>query len=137
MSKCSLVFNVTISNIFFSFHCISFIIDVHLYLICILAFDTLFLYAEFTELKVEPVGKWFEKFQRCKANEFENPSLIHNSHLDGEDEESAEEIELEDNSAYLKKLDPKDWKVIILMNVPPYSLSNIVHKICNYSIDMS
>ena len=74
----------------------------------------LFLFLEFTELKVEPVGKWFEKFHLSKLNEFENPLTNENSHLDGDDEESSEEIELEDNSAYLKKLDPKDWKVTII-----------------------
>lgn len=65
---------------------------------------------EFTELKVEPVGKWFEKFQLSKVNEFENHLSVNNSHFDGDDEELSEEIELEDNSDYLIKLDPKDWK---------------------------
>jgi len=65
---------------------------------------------EFTEIKVEPVGKWYEKFQLSKANEYNNHLLVDNSNLDGDDEELSEEIELEDNSAYLRKLDPKDWK---------------------------
>lgn len=65
---------------------------------------------DFTEVKVEPVGKWYENFQLSKANEFTNHLLVDSSNLDGEDEELSEEIELEDNSSYLKKLDPKDWK---------------------------
>ncbi|KAG8181899.1 hypothetical protein JTE90_026058 [Oedothorax gibbosus] len=67
--------------------------------------------SEFTKIKVEPVGKWFEHFQAVKANEYKSHHPEENKPVDeDDDDDTSEDIELEDNSKYLKKLDPKDWK---------------------------
>lgn len=65
-------------------------------------------------MKVEPVGKWFEKFQLSKVSEFHDHLLGEITNLEDDDEELSVEIELEDNFDYLKKLDPKDWKVVTI-----------------------
>ncbi|KAF8781615.1 dnaJ homolog subfamily C member 2-like [Argiope bruennichi] len=67
---------------------------------------------EFTKVKVEPVGKWFEQLQAVKANEYSlhvtSGNLAENE--DEDDVSSEEDEHFEDNSDYLRKLDPKDWK---------------------------
>jgi len=68
---------------------------------------------DFTKVKVEPVGKWFAHFQEHKANEnnvhtFPKDALEINA--DDDDDDLSEDLELEENSEYLRKLNPKDWK---------------------------
>ncbi|GFS89032.1 dnaJ homolog subfamily C member 2 [Nephila pilipes] len=65
---------------------------------------------EFTKVKVEPVGKWFEHFQLIKANENDFHCSLGSAEENEDEDESSENIELEDNSDYLRNLDPKDWK---------------------------
>lgn len=67
--------------------------------------------SEFTKVKVEPVGKWFERFQVIKANEYQSHDPVEHQPEDEDEDDTSEDIELEDNSKYLRKLDPKDWKV--------------------------
>ncbi|XP_054715484.1 dnaJ homolog subfamily C member 2-like [Uloborus diversus] len=64
----------------------------------------------FTRVKVEPVGKWFENFLDNKSTEYNSHVTVDTSELIEDDEEFSEEIEIEENSEYLRKLDPKDWK---------------------------
>ncbi|XP_042907655.1 dnaJ homolog subfamily C member 2 [Parasteatoda tepidariorum] len=66
---------------------------------------------EFTKVKVEPVGKWFSLFQERKQNEHK----IHLSRLDkleisADDDDSSDDFEFEEDSEYLRKLNPNDWK---------------------------
>ncbi|XP_035232451.1 dnaJ homolog subfamily C member 2-like isoform X1 [Stegodyphus dumicola] len=65
---------------------------------------------DFTQIKVEPVGKWFESFQSHIANEYTNNISLEDSDLNEDDDDELQEAEFEDNSDYLRKLDPKDWK---------------------------
>lgn len=57
------------------------------------------------------MGKWFERFQVIKANEYKSHDPVEHQPEDEDEDDTSEDIELEDNSKYLRKLDPKDWKV--------------------------
>ncbi|GBM75143.1 DnaJ subfamily C member 2 [Araneus ventricosus] len=65
---------------------------------------------EFTKVKVEPVGKWFEQLQAVKENEYSLHTTSGNSEENEDEDVSSEDEQIEDNSDYLRQLDPKDWK---------------------------
>ncbi|CAL1277549.1 unnamed protein product [Larinioides sclopetarius] len=65
---------------------------------------------EFTKVQVEPVGKWFEQLQAVKENEYSLHTNSGNSEENEDEDVSSEDEQIEDNSDYLRRLDPKDWK---------------------------
>ncbi|GFQ83792.1 dnaJ homolog subfamily C member 2 [Trichonephila clavata] len=65
---------------------------------------------EFTKVKVEPVGKWFEHFQSIKANENGLDCSLGNTEENEDEDESSEYIKPEEDLNYIRNLDPKVWK---------------------------
>lgn len=63
--------------------------------------------SEFCQVKVEPVGRWFEHVYINRRNLKEGPDDLDSSMSSDEASES-EELDVDPN--YLRKLDPKNWK---------------------------
>lgn len=64
--------------------------------------------SEFIKVKVEPVGRWYEALCARRRNRYSTSG--HSVESSSSEDEVSEEEEAEEDEAYLRSLDPKDWK---------------------------